>query len=280
MIIYVANAKRKMKLKIVSVQFDYRGVNKYSILSKVFEHSVKKNCPNAELEMLKVKPPELQRRSKSKSFASNTLKLELWLDVLKNTDDNVVFMDCDMIVLKDISEAFNYDFDIGYTVRTNSSKPFNGGVVFVKNTLNAIKFIELWKEINRRMYNDYTFHMPYRTKYAGMNQASFGYLLEKKNYEAKLKKFRCDIWNACDDNWRNISIDTKVMHIKGGLRRTVLSPRPINSRYDRAAIVWQNLAIEAGAMTGQRQHIENIHSMPAHPLIAKVRGLKRRRKIV
>jgi len=269
-------------LKIVSVQFDYRGVNKYNILSKVFEYSVRKNCPNAELELLKVKPPETRRKARSKSFASNTLKLGLWLDVLKKTDDNVVFMDCDMIVLKDVSEAFNYDFDIGYTVRTNSSIPFNGGVVFVKNTKKAIKFIETWKEINKQMYDNYTFHMPYRNKYAGMNQASFGYLLEKKNYDAKLKPFKCDIWNACDDNWRNISKDTKVIHVKGGLRRSVLSPRPINSRYDRAAIVWQNLAIEAGVITGQRQHIDKIYTIPTHPLIAKVRGLKltRRRKIV
>lgn len=264
------------------MQFDYRGVNKYSVLSKVFEHSVKKYCPDAELELLKVKPPELKRKARSRSFASNTLKLGLWLDILKKTDDNVIFMDCDMIVLKDISEAFNYKFDIGYTVRTRSPIPFNGGVVFVKNTPNAIKFIELWKEINRQMYEDYTFHMPYRTKYAGMNQASFGYLLEKKKYDAKVKKFNCDIWNACDDNWRDISKDTKVIHIKGGLRRTVLSPRPINSRYERAVIVWQNLAIEAGVMTGQRQHVENIYTMPTHSLIAKVRGLKlrRRRKIV
>lgn len=267
-------------MKIVAVQFDYPGTNRYNILSKVFEYSVKVNCPEAELEILKVKAPIIKGKVRSKSFASNTLKLDLWLDTLNNTEDNVVFMDCDMIVLKDISDAFNSDFDVGYTKRTGSRIPYNGGVVFVKNTQKAREFITLWKNINLKMYDDYVFHKPWRNKYGGMNQAAFGYIMEKENYRAKLKKFGCDIWNACDDNWKKLDDKTKVIHIKGTLRRNVLMDRQINTQYNRAMIVWKNLAIGAGVITGKNQVVDNIVVMEPHPLIRRVRGIKRRRKIV
>jgi len=266
-------------LKIISVQFDYSGTNRYKILSQVFGYSVKKNCPNAELEMIRVRAPGHERKVRSKSFSSNTLKLDLWLNALNKTDDNVVFMDCDMIVLKDISPAFNLDFDIGYTKRTGSHIPYNGGVVFVRNTPAAKEFIQLWKKINKKMYEDYEFHRPWRDKYGGMNQAAFGYIMEKeKNFKAKLKEFRCDVWNSCDDNWKKLDDTTRVIHIKGGLRRSVLMQKPIPTQYDRAIIVWRNLAIEAGVMVG-RKTVDNILVIKPHPLMSKVRGIVRRRKI-
>lgn len=267
-------------MKIISVQFDWKGTNRYQILSQVFEHSVKKNCPDVELELIKVQAPDRTHKCRSKSFCANTLKLDLWLKALNETDQNVVFMDCDMIILKDISDAFNYDFDIGYTKRTRASMPYNGGVVFVKNTPEAKQFIQLWKNINDRMYKDNAFHNPYREKYAGMNQAAFGYILEKEKFKAKLKQFPCAVWNACDDDWRNMNKETRIVHVKSGLRRSVLLTRNMNTPYNRSIIVWNNLAIECGVVKDQVQQIDNITVMPVHPLINKVRGLRRRRKII
>ncbi len=266
-------------MKIVSVQFDYHGLGRYEKLAKVFEHSVKKNCPSADFELLKVKPPEIKRKIRSKSFASNTLKLKLWLEVLKNTDDDVVFMDCDMIILKDISDAFKNHFDIGYTKRTGSRIPYNGGVVFVKNTPAAINFVELWKKINDKMYDDYTFHHKYRNKYAGMNQAAFGYIMENGGYKAKLKPFRCDIWNSCVENWPKINEDTKIIHVKGTLRRTVLMNSSINSsRYRKAVILWRNLAIDAGLINLPKLDYNTANPITTGQRIRKARGLRRNRR--
>jgi lipopolysaccharide biosynthesis glycosyltransferase len=266
-------------LKIVSIQFDYNGLRKYEKLAEVFEYSVKKNCPEADLELLKVKPPELKKKIRSKSFASNTLKLKLWLKVLKNTDDDVVFMDCDMIVLKDISDVFKNRFDIGYTKRTGSRIPYNGGVMFVKNTPEAIKFVELWKEINDKMYNDYSFHHTWRNKYAGMNQAAFGYIMETGGYKAKLKSFSCDIWNSCVENWPKINDETRIVHIKGALRRSVLMNSSINSvRYRRAVIIWRNMAIDAGIINLPKLDYKTATPIPIRHVIRKARGLNRSRR--
>ena len=267
-------------MKIISVQFDYPGTNKYKILSQVFEHSVKKNCPNAELELIKVKPPQWRNR-RGKSLASNTLKLDLWLEALERTEDDIIFIDCDMLILKNLESAFDTDFDIGYTKRTKGKPPYNGGVVFVRNTEPAKEFIKTWSRINNKMYANPEMHTPYRDKYAGMNQAAFGYIMEKKEYTAKLKEFPCKIWNACDDDWRDISTETRVMHIKSGLRRQVLASHEIPTLYNRAIIVWKNYAIEAGLINGIRKRIDNVFVMPTHPLIKRVRGLRnRRRKII
>ena len=266
-------------MKIVSVQFDYRGFNRYEKLARVFAYSVKKNCPDADLELVKVKPPELIKPVRSRSFASNTLKIKLWLEVLKNTKDDVIFMDCDMLVLKDISDAFKNHFDIGYTKRTKARMPYNGGVVFVKNTPEAIEFIEYWKEINDKMYNDQKFHYKYRNKYAGMNQAAFGYIMETGGYKAKLKAFSCDVWNACVENWATINDETRIVHIKGTLRRTVLMNSTINScRFRRGVIIWRNMAIEAGVSTGIKLDYNTSMPINTHPLINKVRGLRRSRR--
>ena len=266
-------------MKIVSVQFDYGGLQSYKKLSQVFAYSVKKNCPDADLELINAKPPEIKRKIRSKSFATNTLKIKLWLNALRSTTDDVVFMDCDMIVLKDISSAFKNDFDIGYTKRTGSRIPYNGGGVFVKNTPAAIKFIELWKEINDKMYNDYTFHHTYRNKYAGMNQAAFGYIMETGGYKTKLKKFSCDIWNACVENWPKINDETRIVHIKGALRRSVLMNRSIaGCRFRRAIILWRNLAIEAGLIHAPKLDVNTATPITPHPLIRKVRGLRRSRR--
>jgi len=241
-------------LRIVAVVFDYpsRG-KKYTMLSKVYEYSIKKNCPKAKLDLIKLPPPNL-KSGENKSFPSNTVKLDYWYRTLCDSDDKeVIFMDCDMVVLGDLSPAFAYDFDIGYTKRTKCRMPYNGGVVFVKNTQAARDFILLWKEINDRMYNDYRFHKPWRNKYAGMNQAAFGYILEKEKFDAKLRSFPCSVWNSCVEDWQRIDINkTKVVHIKGGLRRAAFNKKPAGPKYRRAYGIWKNLAIEAGVRSGPK----------------------------
>jgi hypothetical protein len=261
-------------MKIIAVQFDYPGQNKYDILAKVLEYSVKKNCPSANFELIKLDAPIIKRKMKSKSFASNTLKMEYWLKALKETDENVIFIDCDTIVLHDLSNVFDDDYDIGYTKRTGSRLPYNGGVVFVKNTPNAIEFIELWNDVNKRMYDDWKFHCPWRNKYAGMNQAAFGYIMEKETFNAKLKQFSCAEMNACTENWPKINKDTKVIHIKGALRRAAFNVHRPNDRCYRALVLWHNLAIESGAISGERLYDIGLADRKRFP--KRLRGLRRR----
>lgn len=264
-------------MKIISVVFDYYCQDKYKKLATVLEYSANKHCPDADFELVKIKAPVI-KTGKSKSFTSNTVKLEIWLDKLKSTDENVIFMDCDMLVLKDISDIFNHNFDIAYTKRTKARIPYNGGIVFVHNNENSIKFMEIWKDINNQMFNNRNFHNIWHKKYAGMNQSAFGYILENKKYDANLKVLPCAVWNACNEDWHSIDEKTRVVHIKGGLRRSVLNYNPGHiCKWQRAALLWQRAAVECGLIPKKKVHIINTERKD-HKHLVRVKGLRRRRR--
>lgn len=64
-----------------------------------------------------------------------------------NEGDYVVWIDADALIEKRIDEIM-FDYDIGVTVRQpkqiENSLPINAGIVFVKKTTAAIKFVEQW----------------------------------------------------------------------------------------------------------------------------------------
>lgn len=235
-------------MKIVSVQFDYGASKKYDILSQVLEYSIGINCPKADLEMLRISPPV---GSPTKTcFAANTLKLQKWLDIMEATDDNIIFLDCDMLVLRDLSDVFNEDFDIGLTIKGTGSIPYNGGAVFVRNNTKAHDFIKLWNEVNIFLFNNRDEHNKWRNSkgYAGMNQAALGCLIETKKYDAKVKEFQCAIWNLCKNNWMNINENSRILHVKSALRSAVFSQSSavIKNKYKKAIETWTEYAIDAG----------------------------------
>lgn len=225
-------------MKIVSVVFDYCGDKKYSMMAKVLKVSIEKNCPGAEFELIKLPPPRYRTK---RCFTSNTVKLAEWSRVMNETNDNVIFIDCDMMVLNDLHSAFNSDFDIGFTKRNKSRIPYNGGVVFVKNTQAARDFIMLWKQINDKMYKDYSFHKPWRDRYAGMNQAAFGCLLETGNHGAKIHKYKTLEWNAVDCDYSSINNKTVFIHYKSKLRKMVLREIAVKQGYEKVVKLWNEM---------------------------------------
>ena len=229
-------------MKIVAVEFNYAGETKYSILSQVLKKSIEKNCPSAEFTLIQIAPPERIIREK-RCFDSNTIKIEKWLEFLETANDDVIFLDCDMIVLQDLKIAFDEDFDIGLTKR-KFKVPYNGGAVFIRNNERAKDFIRTWRDINNKMFNEPSFHLPWRVKYAGMNQAALGYVLEKSKLPAKIKDFPAYLWNCCQEDWKKVNNDTKIIHIKSELRRVVMSGELY--KYKEAASRWYSLARECG----------------------------------
>jgi len=227
------------------------GFKKYDILSRVLEYSIQKNCPDADLEMLRIPPPK--GYPSKRCFAANTLKIQKWVDIMNITNDNIVFLDCDMLVLRDISDIFEDDFDIGLTIRGTGSIPYNGGAVFVRNSQKAKDYMELWNEVNIHLYNNPKEHNYWRNKkgYAGMNQAALGCLMETKKYQANVKKYPCAIWNLCRNHWNKITDESRILHIKSGLRKAVFARASsiIVAKYQKAISIWLQYAKEAGIHT-------------------------------
>jgi hypothetical protein len=202
---------KNITMKALTVQFDLesRSGDLYERLLNVFIKTWELHGL-IPLEVHRISPPE-QFREKY-SFDSNTRKLEIWAE---NFDQDTIFVDCDMMMLADISDGFGFVKDVGYTIRKPTKLPFNGGVVFMRYTDYAKEFLSKWREVNERMYHDAVFHNKYRSKYGGINQASFGWMLENGYHADKVP----EVYNLCQPfiDWEN----AKMIHVKSGLRKDV-----------------------------------------------------------
>lgn len=209
-------------MRILSVYFVFDKSNLYDRLARVWEYSAKKHNPDARVELKEAPPLERDGRRKD-SWNYNDYKLQIWVEELKKSDEPTIVMDADMLVIGDMSGMFDQDFDICYTARTKTRSrfAFNGGVLAFRPSAKVFGFLERWAKQDAYMYANPAMHMPFRTRYGGMNQASFGYMLERDKHGLKIVSEPCLKYNLCDEEWHCINDETKAIHIKGNLRRAV-----------------------------------------------------------
>jgi hypothetical protein len=239
-------------VRIVTVQFDNildEELRDYGLLLKVFQYSVFKHMPDTNFEAIKISPP---KKDPPKEYfqTKNTVKLGYWVDAIKASNENTAIMDCDMLVLRDMADAFDFDFDIGYTIRTSKIK-LNGGLLFIRPNKKSIRFLETWVKINQAMYDsigtdDSELYESYRKKYAGMNQASLGWMLENYEPDIKIKPFPCVEWNVCQEDWATFDPETaRCLHIKSKLRQMCLADKLKHPRFIEAFCIWKEYKKEA-----------------------------------
>jgi len=239
------------QMKIISDIFDYPGDDRYTKLAAVLEYSIKKNSPNTPFELIKTQAPKTFNRKQC--FASNNHKLQVWLDAMERIQDDIIFLDCDMVVLRDLSDAFQGDFDVAITALCDKGErlPYNGGTVLVRNTEKARAFMREWMKIDLLFYENEIEHCKYRNIYAGMNQASLGKLLEIGAVGAKVVEFDCHEWNWCRDRWAwpICGPGPRILHVKSQTRKSLFLPTPLHdlAPYLRKSVaIWRLLAQEAG----------------------------------
>ena len=201
-------------MKAVTCQFDAYGSN-YERLLQTFIESWKANS-KIPLEVHRIDPPTIG--SRHASFYWNHKKLRHWIDSLEG---DTIFVDCDMLLLDDISAGFDKVAHIGITERPYDRYPFNGGVVFVRDNTQSRQFLEKWYEIDGQMLKDRSFHKPYIEKYAGMNQSSMGWMWESVDWKPYISVLPCATYNLCQPwhDWQN----AKLIHVKSMLRQRVLN---------------------------------------------------------
>jgi hypothetical protein len=198
------------------------GGGKYRVMTNALKRSIDANSEHS-LTIHEITDKPGPGRIK---LTTNSLKLKKWNEIVQEATDNVVLMDCDTILLKCISHVFEKDFDFAYTERTKGGHfPLNGGVVFVKPTKKSKEFFNEWLRVNDKMMDNFNFHRPWKKKYAGINQAALGYLLERKP-ELNILKVPCSKYNACDPvDWEDVS-DAHVLHIKSDLQNQCFAKEP------------------------------------------------------
>ena len=248
---------KKPEIILFADVFDFRESNAYAVLAQVWEKSAILNNPNAKVILNKRKAPDTHGTPK-RCMISNTVKINDWVNVMNQyPDDYIVFMDCDMLVLKDLAHVFDKDFDVAVTKHSIGSLPYNGGVVFVKNTQKAKDFMRLWADVNLKMFKDRTYHGKYIKKYAGMNQAAFGaviteykhkFYFDKENHNDKqshVLNLPCSIYNLCRGYWPMVNTDSYIVHIKSELRQACLWDRP-SKETEACYRLWKKFEALAG----------------------------------
>ncbi|KKN63329.1 hypothetical protein LCGC14_0502770 [marine sediment metagenome] len=229
-------------MQIITVQFNYPDRSNYKILLDVFRYSCQKYMPKVKFNSICIEAPE-NKTGRALNFNYNTIKLEKWVQFLESTkDDNVILADCDMIAIRSAEHAFKFDFDIAYTERTRIKRiPNNGGIMFVKVNHKSVNFFKEMLKINIKMLHDSRFHQLWRSKYAGMNQAAFGYMTETYRDKINLHKFKTIEFNAVDCDWPSINDKTIFVHCKSKLRKMILKENPGRPEYKKAATLWYGL---------------------------------------
>lgn len=256
-------------MTIVTVQFDYpQEMHKprYSTLLDVFRASVKKHQPDAVFYEILIPPPMSPVPDKALNFWYNTIKLRHWVRALEEINDNIIFADCDMLMLGPADSVFDQPFDVAYTKRSETRirsdraalvywgqnvqrMPMNGGVMMARPTEAARDFFRQMLEVNERLYNNPEEHMKWNIKYAGMNQAAFGCLLETGLYEANVVGIPCRKWNAVDTDWHAVTAETVFVHVKSKLRRLVLMGHMPYGNFKYSMTRWYEIAEEIGVPT-------------------------------
>lgn len=212
-------------MKIFTVCFKYPDRPYYKMLLEVFRKSVMKHMPGVDFISIEPDPPPYEK-DRVPGYLDNTFKLKLWIDFFLRTKDNIIFADCDMLAIRNGEHAFDIDFDVAYTaVRQPYKARLNGGIIMTKPTEAAYRFLNELQEINNIMFADKNIHDEWRIerKYAGMNQAAMGCVLDTGINGAKVHKYMTQEWNAVDRDLRYINENTVFVHIKSALRRHLIN---------------------------------------------------------
>lgn len=189
--------------------------------------------PSARFIEIHLDPPETIL---PRFIASNTDKLHVWRDYMETATEPVIFADCDMLACGDASQAFGQSFDMAITAMTQPSRwKYNGGIVFARPTEKARVFFREWSRSNDKMVVEPEFHKPYMIRYAGINQAALGWMLENGWRPNELP---CRVFNACAKDWPHIDGETVFIHVKDQLKNMVLAGKPPHGTLARAMMEW------------------------------------------
>lgn len=242
----------------------------YDRLARVLAYTAAQHCPHWDVRITAIVPTIPETVSGNLSHGWNTAKLEHWCDAVAAAPDGtpMVLIDADTCLLQPLDPIWNRAFDLAYTVRDvdRHRLPLNGGLVAVRVSPAVRAAMELWRAENARMVTDQIHHEHWRRKYAGINQASFGALIEAgrgcqcegcltrtgapPSFEGlSVVKLSCHEWNCCE--WGAFRASRcRVLHIKSRLRRAVFGVNPAPPSLTRLVRLWHEL--EQQALQGDR----------------------------
>lgn len=222
---------------------------RYPRMARVLEYTARRHCPDYVISIREVKAPITHgHKYRQRSFATNSDKLDHWNGIVQAAPDGdqIALLDSDMFIVRTLDPIWDDDAAITVTGYRPIRMPFNGGAVFLRIGDVARQFMIEWADVNARMMRDGNFHQPYRAKYGGMNQAALGYLIEERGWQPRVVPTA--EWNNCDiRSWPQWH-ESRIVHVKSSLRRTIFSGRrAIATSLSDCVAEWHRLELEAAS---------------------------------
>ncbi len=162
-------------------------------------------------------------------------KMNLWKGLVdSSTKDNILLLDADTVLVRDVRPFFDKNFSIGFTYKTdedeNLSWPINTGVIFIKNNLLSKLFFHKWVNLTGDFVRDCKNEDRRLKEWGALDQAAFGFLIGAYYSEVFSKGvyvdgcfvqgFPCSVLNET----RCKSLENcYVIHYKGWFQKVVLS---------------------------------------------------------
>ncbi len=237
--------------RLYACHFGHGLQDQWPRLARVLEMTAARHCPGWRVEIEQRKPGVSPRLPNASSGdVANTWKLDRWCEVVEAAaqSEQLLLIDVDTAILQPLEAIWELPFDVAYTVRPAVSRfPLNAGVLFLRVNDQSRAFLRAWRDENRKMLGDALRHGRWRRKYAGMNQASLGCLLEGKVVPggAELLRVPCQEWNCEDSTWEAFSECTRILHIKSQLRLAIFNGVPGHRELRPLVALWRRLEHEA-----------------------------------
>jgi hypothetical protein len=210
--------------RLVAVAFAKAGSrDQYARMARVLADTARRHCPDWSIEIALTGP--VRPTHVDAAYAYNTAKLAHWADVVDAAadGDRLLLIDADTLVLRPLDDVWARPFDVAYTVRPPGRFPLNAGVVFVRASERARRFLRAWQAENARMLRERLYHQVWRRQYGGLNQAALGALLHAGGVPGcTLTQLPCAEWNCEDSTWAAYDRTvTRILHVKSLLRRAL-----------------------------------------------------------
>jgi hypothetical protein len=188
-------------------------------------------------------------------------KMVMWEDIIKKEkeDSKIIFSDLDTLYLKDISNAFDTIFDIGYTCKDDPSLkyPLNTGIVFIRVNKRSREALYKWKEITDKILQDKEKSEEAINTFGGADQRSLSILIGRdkdflgvsSNNDLIFFGFKASLYNIHKD-WSNPYSGGGMIHFKSCWKDVLLN----NSSFDEAISIY-NETLKNGFLSWRQSYL-------------------------
>jgi hypothetical protein len=156
-------------------------------------------------------------------------KAPLWAKAAAHhPGEQIVLMDSDMLVLKDVSHYFEEEFEAGFTHKVQEPFPLNTGVFLLRTTPGLLAFLDVWARRTTEIITtpalreqatgpSHPYGGPDQMAWwelIGFDRTKNDYVVQSGDEALRIKGFPCSELNetrSCP-----VTNDTHIIHYKGG----------------------------------------------------------------